>query len=170
MRTLLTGTIVLASIAVMTGKLLAGPDSVVLPANYQAEFVNYMTVDHLARKRVRKMYVNPQAHATARAQQALPDGTVLIMEDHEAKTDAQGNLVRDTDGRLIPLDPVTNMFVMEKNAAWSTDNEHWDYAWYQADGKLKPGAKYDGCFSCHTGRAERDFTFTYWKFVADSAK
>ncbi|WEX74019.1 cytochrome P460 family protein [Sinorhizobium numidicum] len=141
-----------------------------MPEKYQERFVNYLDVDHLDRKRVRKMYVNPEAHAAAQADQELPDGTVLIMEDHDAKTDAGGNLVRDADGRLIALEPVSNIFVMEKNAAWTTDNGHWDYAWYLPNGIPKPDAKFEGCFSCHTSRAERDFTFTFWKFVSDQKK
>jgi hypothetical protein len=52
----------------------------------------------------------------------------------------------------------------------ATANETWDYAWYQADGAPRPYAEFDGCFSCHANRTERDYTFTYWKFVADAAK
>lgn len=156
--------------ALMAGKVLAGPDTVALPENYQTQFVNYLDVDRIDRKRVRKMYVNPQAHAATKAGADLPDGTILIMEDHDAKTDADGNLVSDADGRLIPLEPVKWMFVMEKNAAWSTANGKWDYAWYLADGSPRPNAKFEGCFSCHANRAKRDFTFTYWKFAFDQAK
>lgn len=152
------------------GSVFAGPDEVSLPEKYQESFLNYLDVDHLDRKRVRKMYVNPEAHAAAAANRELPDGTVLIMEDHDAKTDAEGNLVRDADGRLIALEPVSNIFVMEKNEAWSTANGHWDYAWYLPDGTAKPDAQFEGCFSCHANRAERDFTFTFWKFVSDREK
>ncbi len=155
--------------ASLTG-LLAGPAEVALPQNYQATFNNYLDVDRYDRKRVRKMYVNRAAHDAAKAGGDLPDGTVLIMEDHDAKTDADGNLVVGPDGRLIALEPVKHVFVMEKNSAWSTDNGNWDYAWYQGDGSPRPDAKYAGCFSCHANRAERDFTFTYWKFVSDQQK
>lgn len=170
MRTLSLGMIALLAAVLTAGRLLAGPDTVALPKNYQTQFINYLDVDRIDRKRVRKMYVNPQAHVAVKAGADLPDGTVLIMEDHNAKKNADGNPVRDADGRLIPLEPVTGMFVMEKNAAWSTANGQWDYAWYQADGSPRPNAKFEGCFSCHANRAERDFTFTYWKFVSDQAK
>ena len=170
MRTLPLGLIALSAIVITTGNLVAGPEDVALPENYQARFVNYLDVDRIDRKRVRKMYVSPQADAAAKAGEDLPDGTVLIMEDHDAKLDADGNLVRDADGRLIPLEPVINVFVSEKNAQWSTDNDNWDYAWYLADGTPRPDAKFDGCFSCHANRTERDFTFTYWKFVSDRTR
>jgi hypothetical protein len=170
MRGFAYGLIAISLVAWTDGKSYAGPDEVSLPDKYQEKFLNYLDVDHIARKRVRKMYVNPEAHSAAKAGAELPDGTVLIMEDHDAQTDAGGNLLRDSDGRLIPLEAVSNIFVMEKNAAWSTDNGNWDYAWYLPDGSPKPDAKFDGCFSCHTSRAERDFTFTYWKFVFDQKK
>lgn len=155
---------------VTAGTLWAGPDRVGLPEDYPATFVNYLDVDRPDRKRVRKMYVSPDAHAAAKAGTDLPDGTILIMEDHDAKKDADGNLQRDADGRLIALDPVVNIFIMEKNRGWQTDNGNWDYAWYLPDGTPRPDAKFAGCFSCHANRSERDFTFTYWKTVSDQAK
>lgn len=167
MHRLAAGSIAVALAALAAGDAVAGPDRVSLPQNYRESFVNYLDVDHHDRKRVRKMYVNPQAHAAATAGAELPDGTVLIMEDHDARTDANGDLVFGADGRLVAEEAVTNVFVMEKNTAWSTENGHWDYAWYLPDGTPKPDAKFAGCFSCHANRAERDYTFTYWKFVSD---
>jgi len=125
---------------------------------------------HMDRKRVRRMYVNRAAHDAARAGEDLPDGTILIMEDHNAKKNADETLMTDADGRLIGEDAVTNLFVMEKRAGWNTDNGHWEYAWFLPDGSRKADAKFEGCFSCHANRAERDYTFTYWKFVFDQAK
>lgn len=150
--------------------VMAGPDEVKLPESYQTTFVNYVSVDHYGRKRVRKMWVNPEAHNTATAGESLPDGTVLIMEDWDALQDADGNLMFDDQGRMIPEKMTGNRFVMEKNATWSTDNEDWDYAWYVADGSPRPEASFDGCFSCHAYRTDRDYTFTYWKYVSDAAK
>ena len=147
----------------------AGPDEVPLPENYQERFVNYLDVDHHDRKRVRKMYVNASAHDAAEAGGDQPDGTILIMEDHDARTDADGNLVFGPDGRMVALDPVLNIFVMQKDAAWDTPNEDWDYAWYLPDGSPRPDANFDGCFACHANRTERDYTFTFWKYVADRA-
>lgn len=152
--------------------VLAGPDEVKLPQDYQKNFVNYLDVDRFDRKRVRRMYANREALEAAIAGQPLPDGTVLIMEDHDALLGADETLQYDDNGRLIPQDAVGNIFVMEKNAAWSTDNENWDYAWYGADGKpstSKFAKTMDGCFACHANRTERDYTFTFWKFVEDQS-
>lgn len=148
----------------------AGPERIDYPEGYAEKFVNYLDVDHTQRKRVRKMYVNPEAHAAAEASKPLPDGAILIMEDHDAQLDADENVLRDEEGRLTPQDPVTNLFVMQKNAEWKTANGNWEYAWFNPDGTRREDASFDGCFSCHANRAERDFTFTYWKFVADQTR
>lgn len=148
----------------------AGPEDVALPENYLARFVNYLDVDRFDRLGVRKMWVNPEAHAAVQAGMPLPIGTILIMAVHGAKKDAEGNPVFGPDGRLIAEDGPGHRFVMEKNAAWQTANGNWDYAWYQPDGSLRPDASYDGCFACHANREGRDFTFTYWKFVEDAAQ
>lgn len=160
----------LSALSLSAGDLLAGPDTVALSGNYKADFVNYLDVDRIDRKRVRKMYVNPAALEAAKADEPLPNGTVLIMENHDAKVDADGNLMRDVFGRLIAATETGNRFVMEKNEAWSTENEHWDYAWYGADGKpstSKFATTMDGCFACHANREERDYTFTFSKYLID---
>ncbi len=156
--------------AAAAGPAMAGPETVKLPENYQAEFVNYFDVDRYDRLGVRKMWVNPEAHAAAVAGLPLPDGTVLIMELHAAVTDAGGNPTYGEDGRMVAAPEVGHRFVMEKNATWQTANGNWDYAWYEPDGSPRPDANFDGCFSCHANREGRDYTFTYFRFVEDQAR
>ncbi len=149
--------------------LISGPEQVALPADYRTGFINYLDVDRPDRKRVRKMYVNPAAMEAAMAGEDLPDGTILIMEDHD--TELEGEMAKmDAEGRFIAMEAVGNIFVMEKNAAWITDNGNWDYAWYQADGSARPDASFDGCFACHNNRADRDYNFTFSNYVADQAR
>lgn len=169
MRIALTGLAAAAALTLAIAPIQADPERVVFPAGYPGSFVNYLDVDHMDRKRVRKMYINPQAHDAAKAGEDLPDGTILIMEDHNAKKNADDTLMTDADGRLIGEDAVSNLFVMEKRAGWDTDNGHWEYAWFLPDGSRKADAKFEGCFSCHANRSERDFNFTYSKFVSDQA-
>ena len=81
--------------------------------------------------------------------------------------------VSEAQGRFIPTDEVTNVFVMEKQEGFGQEyppekrNGEWEYAWFQPDGSRKADAEFDGCFSCHLNRAERDFTFTFYKYVLD---
>jgi cytochrome P460 len=167
----LAGFVITAIMAAAIGPTAtAGPEEVKLPENYQVNFVAYLDVDRYDRKRVRRMYVNPEALEAAVAGQPAPDGTILIMEDHDAVLGADEALRFDDNGRFIPKDAVSNIFVMEKNSAWSTANGNWDYAWYGPDGKPSTSEfaqSMDGCFACHANRSGRDFTFTFWKFVKD---
>jgi hypothetical protein len=74
------------------------------------------------------------------------------MEDHPAKLGEDGKPVKDGTGRFIAEPTITNIFVQEKRAGWGKEyaadvrNGEWEYARFTADGKLKEGAKYDGCF------------------------
>jgi hypothetical protein len=146
---------------------MAGPEKVAYPESYRTEFVRYITIDRPDRKIVRWFYVNPEALAAAQPGEDLPDGTVLIMEDHQARLDAREEPVVDAQGRFISTDEVTNVFVMEKRPGWGAEyppemrNGEWEYAWFLPDGARKADAKFDGCFACHMNRAGRDFTFTF---------
>jgi hypothetical protein len=163
----------LAGIVTLSGYAMAGPERVSLPQNYRDSLIRYLEVDRPDRKIVRFMYVNPEASAVARPGENLPEGTVLIMEDRAAELDASGAPKRTVDGRMVATDKVLTLFVMEKRKGWGADypadkrNGDWDYATFNGDGTRRADAKHDGCFACHKNRSQRDFTFTYWKSVAD---
>lgn len=148
-----------------------GPANVVWPADYQNRFIRYATVDKPDRKIVRFLYVNPEAFAAARPGAPLPEGTVIIMEDHAARLGPDGNPLIDQQGRLIPLPAATGVFIQEKRAGWGEGyppeirNGNWEYARFNPDGSRHPGAV-EGCFSCHLKtRANEDFAFNFWDFV-----
>jgi len=153
----------------------AGPERIAYPAGYQTTFVNYNQIERPDRKpaQVRFMYATRAAAAAAKASEPVPYGAILIMEDREAKLDADGKPLRDAEGRFIASDKVLNVFVQQKGQCWGEAyppekrNGDWEYAWFNADGTRRENAKFDGCFSCHTARAGRDFTFTFVKWVID---
>ena len=93
---------VIALCVLAVGTAHAGPEKVKFPEGYQTQFVRYTTVDKLERKTIRFMYVNPESLSSAKPNQPAPYGTVIIMEDHKATLDADGNLVMDARGRLVP--------------------------------------------------------------------
>jgi hypothetical protein len=152
---------------------LAGPEKITYPEDYTTEFVRYLTVDRPDRNIVRFFYVNREAFEAAEPGHELPRGAVLVMEDHKARLDANEKPVSDAQGRFIPTDEVANVFVMEKQEGFGQEyppekrNGEWEYAWFLPDGSRKADAEFDGCFSCHLSRAERDFTFTFYKYVLD---
>ncbi|MDX6751713.1 cytochrome P460 family protein [Geminicoccaceae bacterium 1502E] len=152
---------------------LAGPERIAWPEGYAERFVLYNMVDRPDRGTVRFMYVDRASHDAARPGEPLPYGTVLIMEDHKARIEGD-RPARDSDGRLVPAEEVTNVFLMQKEQGWGEAyppelrNGDWDYAWFLPDGSRKADAKFEGCFSCHLNReGERDFTFTFAKYVLD---
>jgi hypothetical protein len=160
--------------ATSAGLLMAGTDQVAFPEGYRSQFVRYVTVDKPDRKPpiVRFIYVNPEALAAAKAGQPAPHGTVIVMEDHTAKLDADGNPVKDARGRLVATDEITSVFVQEKGAGWGTEyseskrNGEWEYAWFRPDGTRRTGANLENCFACHKKNAEHhDYTFTFAPFV-----
>lgn len=160
----------------ITGPLLAGPDRVAWPEGFETGWLPYNTVDRPDRKRVRFMYVNPEADTAARPGEPLPDGTVLVMADRNAKLDASGNSMLDPEGRLVPEGDFTAIFVMEKQFGWGQGqppdmrNGDWDYAAFKPDGTLNTETDTSGCFACHNNRPAHDFTFTFFKNVLDRGR
>lgn len=157
---------------------MAGFEEVKFPAGYQSEFVRYAVIDKPKKKKVRFFYVNQDALAKAKAGAPLPDGTIIIMEDHPAVLDDKEQPVLDKRGRLIPTAKITNVFVQERRAGWGTNhaaearNGEWEYAWYTADGKPKVSKKtgkivtFGKCMVCHKKVASQDYNFTLSPFVA----
>lgn len=168
--------VAIALATLLTTAARAGPERVEFPTGYRDVFVEYLRIDRPDRKTTRFFYVNPDALSAAVPGQELPQGTVLIMEDHKVLLDGAGDPAADGDGRFQPTDEITNVFVMEKQPGWGADypletrNGDWDYAWFEADGSRKQGdfVRFTGCFSCHMNRANRDFTFTFFKYLLDT--
>ncbi|GGX89588.1 hypothetical protein GCM10007160_16190 [Litchfieldella qijiaojingensis] len=158
--------------ALMAGIAIAGPENVEFPENYASTFVRYTTVDKPDRDPpiVRFMYINADALATAQPNEPLPQGTIVVMEDHEAELTDNGEPLRDANGRFIPTDEITNVFVQQKEQGWGEEyseekrNGEWEYAWFQPDG-TRQDRSMDSCFECHQQVADQDFTFTAWPFI-----
>jgi len=159
------------------GYASVGPERVAFPNGYDTAWIKYTVVERPDRKIVRNMYVNPEAHAKAKAGEPIPDGTVLIMEDMKVKLDASGNPELGSTGRFVPTGEVIAIFVMEKRHGWGEAvpaderNGDWDYSSFAPDGIVRPNLNTSGCFACHMSRSgERDFTFTYAKVLLDQGK
>lgn len=148
----------------------AGAELIDYPEGYGEAFVVYAKIDKPERKIVRFMYVNPETAEAATADGELPHGTVLVMEDHQAELDGEAPVL-DADGRMVPTDEITNVFVMEKQPGWGADypeelrNGEWEYARFLADGSRKADAEYTGCFECHKAQAEEDYTFSFYPYL-----
>jgi hypothetical protein len=145
-----------------------GPLNIELPADWQARFIRYATVDKPDRRIIRHMYVNPEAHAATRAGQPAPHGTLLIMADTRARLGPDGAPLLDTAGRFIPEPGWIAIGAQRKEAGWGEGygpdlrNGEWEYAAFDGAGARR-NVSLNGCFACHLqARAGQDFNFTYW--------
>ena len=153
----------------------ADADRVPFPKDYK-NFTRISTIDHMPTKRIRTIYVNPDAAKAAKPDQPAPDGTVLVMEQIGAKLDSAGMPELDADGRFIPDGKVAAIAVQMKKAGWGEGktagmkNGDWDYAAFKADGTINPDVKYGSCYACHLPRAAHDYTFVYGPWASTLKK
>jgi len=143
----------------------AGPDKVTYPANWK-DHVQYLTVDRYDIKQHRELYASTQAAVDAmKAGKPLPDGTVLTLVQYKAQLDTAGTPVKDAKGRFVKGDFVAYT-VMEKKAGYGTEyppelrNGDWEYAVFNAEGKLNDKANYKACFECHKPHEKMDYVIS----------
>ena len=80
----------------------AANDKFTFPADY-ASGVEYLSVDK-PNKQVHVFYASRGAIEAAKAGKPMPDGTVFTGVHYNAKLDADGNPVKDANGRFIRAD------------------------------------------------------------------
>ncbi|EKJ94941.1 hypothetical protein C241_16808 [Bradyrhizobium lupini HPC(L)] len=122
----------------------AANDRVQFPEGYE-NGVHYATVNRGGVSK--EIFTSPQAIAAAKAGQPLPDGTVIMMEDHRG-----GALHR--------------YVVMEKRAGWgdaypeSVRAGDWEFREFAPTQSPNLGENGQRCMSCHQSQAGQDFVFT----------
>ena len=160
---------VLASVAISM-QVRAGGDKVAFPENY-AKGVLYGTVDRADVKQYREFYATPEAVAALRKGDPLPSGTVLTMVQYNAELDAQGNPLKDANGRFVKGNLV-GFTVMEKRSGWGTEypadlrNGEWEYQAFTPAKTVNDKANLTACFQCHKPLDKQDFVFSYDKLKA----
>lgn len=145
-----------------------------LPENYRATFTLYSTVNRPDINQVRYLYANDVALKAARDDQPLPDGALLVLEQHAAKLDADKKPIVGTDGFYV-ADRFLAHAVMERGAGWGKDipenirNGDWQYAVYGPDRKLRAGVNQAECLACHKPLPADSYLFSI-KALAAAAK
>ncbi|BDG70296.1 cytochrome P460 family protein [Roseomonas fluvialis] len=149
-----------------------GAHNIALPADWQARFIRYTTVDRPDRKIIRNMYVNPEAFAALQAGQPLPYGTLAVMADQRARVDAAGEVLRDGNGRLIPEPAFIAIAAQQKERGWGEGygpdqrNGEWEYAVFDPRTGARAERPLNACFTCHLqARAQQDFSFSTWDYA-----
>jgi plastocyanin len=148
----------------------AGPEKIKFPSDY-LKGVLYQTLDRPDNKQYRELYAPAAAVEAARKGQPIPYGTVLTLVQWSVEQDANGNPVKDANGRFIKKDILAHT-VMEKQKGFGADypsdwprNGEWEYAVFTADGQPNPKANANnkGCFTCHLPHAKQDFVISLAK-------
>jgi len=154
----------------MTIPAFADTERVAYPAGFETTFVRYAVIDREGKPTARFMYVDRESLAAAKAGAALPNGAILVMEDHKVRVVGDAPVL-DAASRYIPTDEVTNVFVMQKGAGWGdaypadVRNGDWEYAWFKADGARRTDKTMENCFACHKKQAGADYTFSFQPFL-----
>ena len=164
-------TIVVALCAVFgSTAALAGPEKIKFPSDY-LKGVLYQTLDRPDTKQYRELYAPAAAVEAVRMGKPIPHGTVLTLVQWSVQQDANGNPVKDANGRFIKNTIIAHT-VMEKQRGWGADypsdwprNGEWEYAVFTPDGQPNPkgNANNKACFTCHLPHAKQDFVISLAK-------
>lgn len=160
--------VALTAVLLIAVQTSAGPEKIVFPDNFKSG-VLYTTVDRYDVKQYRELYASSQAAVDAmKAGKPLPDRTVLTIVQYKAQVDAQGNPVKDANGRFLKGDLV-GYGVMEKRQGWGAEypvdlrNGEWEYSAFTPDQKFNDKANFKGCFQCHKPHEKMDFVISLAK-------
>jgi len=151
----------------------AGADKVAFPENYASGMI-YMTIDRAQSKQITAYYTSREAIEAAKKGMPLPSGTVITAVAFAAQVDAQGNPVKDANGRFVRTTDIRGYRVMAKRAGWGSDypdatrNGEWEYQVFNADKSVNPTADLKACFNCHKPQDKQDFVFSYDKLKVAS--
>jgi cytochrome c553 len=141
-----------------------GKTGVTFPEGYKETFTKYHTINFPATKQVRYYYANKAAISAARAEQPLPDGSMIFVEVYAAKLDGE-KPVTGADGFFVP-DKLVLYTAMARDAGWGKDipemlrNENWNYAIFTADKQHRPGVNQAECLACHKPLSNVSYLFT----------
>lgn len=158
-----------------TFEVRASADKVVFPADY-AKGVIYMMMDRPEMKRVQEFVTSQAAIDAARKGAPMPEGTSIVIVNYAAQLDAQGNPVKDANGKLIKTNEILAYNVMQKQAGWGADypqtkrNGEWEYQQFRADKTPNPAVNLNGCFMCHKPQENQDYVYSYDKMKVAEAK
>lgn len=139
--------------------------SATLPEGYPNGFTMYQTVNRADINQVRYLYANAVALKAAREGKNLPDGSVLVLEQHAAKLGDDKKPVVGPDGFFV-ADRFLAYSIMGRRAGWGKDipeilrNEDWNYTIFTPEKKARPGVNQAECLACHKPLDKASFTFS----------
>lgn len=161
---LIAATLILTSCTTMPPPKPLNDGELALSADYSSWPTFLSAVQRPDSKQVREIYMN-EVGAAATASSGFADGTVFVMENYAAKTNADGSLATGPDGKLVKGN-LLRVFVMGKGAGWgqavppALRNGNWIYASYLPGGEKAPD-DLNACRGCHVPAASKDYVQRY---------
>jgi plastocyanin len=152
---------VAAAVAVAQSVVPPGPNKVKFPEGWE-KGVMYGTIDRPDTKQYREFYGPAEAVKAAREGRPIPHGTVLTLAAYSARLDANGNPLKDANGRFMK-DKLVAVNVMQKERGFGEDipaairNGDWQYQSFTPDGKPNDKANLTACYVCHLPFARDDY-------------
>jgi len=134
---------------------------------FPSDYKSFPTFLHGIQKpnAVRDLYVNQRGAETHKGE-AFANGSILVMEIHNAKKNADDSFLKGSDGNLVK-DGLAKIFVMQKGAGWGKNapkglkNGDWIYSAFKPNGDRLP-IEYGKCRSCHMPLGEaKDYVHRY---------
>jgi hypothetical protein len=142
------------------------PLGVQFPADYQATFAHYATVER-PDGMIRELYILPSALRRITPGRALPNGTIIVIEAYDALRDETGDLLLDENGRYIKSTMRPNVHVAEKRSDWQPEDfergqlsDDWNFGSYLFADGTRFNEPLTACFNCHNATAHDDFTWS----------
>lgn len=95
----------------------------------------------------------------------MPDGSVLLLEQHAARLDADKKPVLGADGFFL-ADRLLAYSVMQREAGWGQEipemlrNENWQYQVFTAAKQPRPGINQADCLACHKPLPAQSYAFS----------
>ena len=138
--------------------------NVTFPEGYKSTFKMYQTVNRPDINQVRYLWANPIAWQAAKDGKPLPDGSVLLLEQHAAKLEG-GKPVTGADGFFVS-DRLLGFALMGHGPGWGKDipeilrNGDWNYAGFTPDMKLRAGLSTGECLACHKPLDKANYLFS----------
>ena len=145
-----------------------------LPADLSG-FTHYMTFNHKRRKQLRKVYANRVAIEAAKADRALPDGSVIVVEAFKAKMGPDKKPIVGADGFYVPTGRA-GFTAMERQSGWGGDfpglirNDNWHYGVFKADRSPRPNVNQATCLACHKPHVNDSYLFSMKQLRAAARK
>lgn len=169
-RTNIAIAVLVAVVFGVIASVAAQGDKVVFPEVY-AKGVLYWVQDrpntnNPANSQIREYYTSATAVAAAKQGQPMPHGTVITVVQYGVQLDAQGQPVKDANGRLIKTSEIRGYTAMEKQTGWGAQyppekrNGEWEYQSFRADRTPNAMADLNTCFTCHKKVESADFLFS----------